>query len=317
MLGDYAYRGEPLPEPGLGTGYATLGPDATNNSIADAFDISDNFTLEEDPDIFDSTTVLHTTVNATGNGQAGYYSIDLAAGTLISIDIDGIADPNVHDSWVRLLDSDGNIVAQNDDGGGDPGSTSNRDSSIAHTVEETGTYYIVEGSWTPTAPGGGWTETVPEGSTYELNVSVDFPPEPVEPGVAGNDTLRGGRGNDLLDGGLGADILIGGEGEDFFRFSTALGDGNVDLIRDLDVDDDLILLDSLIFANLGNAGVLSFDAFYRSAAGVAFDAEDRIIYDTNDGTLSYDEDGTGDAEAVQFAELSRFLDLSADNFVII
>ena len=106
----------------MGTGYATLGPDATNNSIATAFDISNNFSLASDPDIFNSTTILHSTVNATGNGHGGYYKVDLAAGTVITIDIDGIADPDVHDSWVRLLDSAGNIVAENDDGGGDPGS---------------------------------------------------------------------------------------------------------------------------------------------------------------------------------------------------
>ncbi|MDU9005315.1 M10 family metallopeptidase C-terminal domain-containing protein [Sedimentitalea todarodis] len=317
LLGDFAYQGEPLPQPGMGTGYATLGPDATNNSIATAFDISNNFSLAEDPNIFDSTTVLHTTVSATGNGLGGYYSIDLAAGTQISIDIDGIADPNVHDSWVRLLDSSGTIVAQNDDGGGDPGSTSNRDSSIAFTVEETGTYYILEGSWSPTAPGSGWAETVPEGSTYELNVSVDFPPPPLQPGIAGSDTLRGGRGNDLLDGGMAADLLYGGVGEDSFRFSTALEDGNVDWIMDFDVDDDLILLDNLIFENVGGDGALGFDAFHMSSAGVAFDASDRIIYDTNDGTLSYDSDGTGDDEAIQFARLSANLDLSASDFIVI
>lgn len=120
LLGDFAYQGDAPPRPGMGSGYATLGPDAANNSIAAAFDISNNFSLTSDPDIFDSTTILHTTVNATGNGRGGYYKIDLAAGTVITIDIDGIADPNVHDSWVRLLDSAGNIVAQNDDGGGDP-----------------------------------------------------------------------------------------------------------------------------------------------------------------------------------------------------
>ena len=317
LLGDFAYQGEPLPTPGLGTGYATLGPDATNNSIANAFDISNNFSLEEDPDIFDSTTVLHTTVNATGNGLGGYYRIDLAAGTFLSIDIDGIADPNVHDSWVRLLDSDGNIVAENDDGGGDPGSTSNRDSSVAFAVEETGTYYILEGSWSPTAPGSGWAETVPVGSTYELNVSVDFPPEPVQPGIAGSDTLRGNQGNDLLDGGLAADRLTGGAGEDAFRFSTALGDGNIDLITDFSVDEDLILLDSLIFEEVGDQGVLSFDVFYSSSWGVARDADDRIIYDTDDGTLSYDVDGSGDADSVQFAQLGTELNLTAFNFFII
>ncbi len=317
LLGDFAYQGDAPPRPGIGTGYATLGPDAQNNSIATAFDISNNFSLTSDPDIFDSTTALHTTVNATGNGQGGFYSIDLAAGTVISIDIDHIADPDVHDSWVRLLDSDGNIVAQNDDGGGDPGSTSNRDSSTVFVVQETGTYYILEGAWSPDAPGDGWSEAVPEGSTYELNVSVEFPPEPVQPGVAGADIIDGGRGSDLLDGGLGADTLTGGTGEDSFRFSTELGSGNVDRITDFKVADDTILLDNLIFEALGGDGALALGAFYKSAAGVAHDADDRIIYDTDSGALSYDEDGGGSIAAIQFAQLGKNLQLSASDFIII
>lgn len=314
LFGDFGDQADAIPRPGMGTGYATLGPDATNNSIATAFDISNNFSLTEDPNIFDSTSVLHTTVNATGNGKGGYYSIDLAAGTILTIDIDGIADPNVHDSWVRLLDSNGEVVTENDDGGGDPGSTSNRDSSTVFVVQETGTYYILEGSWTPDAPGG-WTEAVPEGSTYTLNVSVEFPPEPVQPGEAGNDKLFGGLGNDLLDGGLGADVLTGGQGEDSFRFSTELGNGNVDRIKDFNVSDDTILLDSSIFTDL-DSGLLDFTAFHQSASGTALDAFDRILYDTNDGTLSYDADGSGEIEAVQFAQLRSGLDLSAEDFFI-
>ncbi|MCV3240324.1 M10 family metallopeptidase C-terminal domain-containing protein [Mesorhizobium sp. ZC-5] len=316
LLGDFAYQGDAPPRPGMGTGYATLGPDATNNSVATAFDISNNFSLAEDPDIFDSTTVLHTTVNATGNGQGGYYKVNLAAGTIITIDIDGIADPDVHDSWVRLLDSDGNIVAQNDDGGGDPGSTSNRDSSTVFVVQETGTYYILEGSWSPDTPGDGWTEAVPEGSEYEVNVSVEFPPAPAQPGVSGADTLNGGAGSDLLDGGLAADTLTGGAGEDSFRFSTELGSGNVDWIKDFNVLEDLILLDSLIFEDAGGDGALALGAFHKSASGVAHDADDRMIYDTDDGTLSYDADGSGDGVAIQIAQLSTNLNLSAADFII-
>ncbi|RCW88297.1 M10 family metallopeptidase C-terminal domain-containing protein [Paracoccus lutimaris] len=317
LMGDFGDRGDLPPRPGLGTGYATLGPDATNNSIATAFDISNNFSLASDPDIFDSTTVLHTTVNATGNGQGGYYRVELAAGAIITIDIDGIADPDVHDSWVRLLDADGNIVAENDDGGGDPGSNSNRDSSTVFVVPETGTYYIVEGSWSPYAPGSGWAETVPAGSTYELNVSVDFPPATPEPGEAGSDRLSGGNGNDLLDGGLAADILIGGAGADSFRFSTALGDGNVDRILEFSTADDTILLDSLVFADLGAEGVLSFGAFQAGTSGTAQDADDRIIYDSDSGMLYYDADGSGSGAAVQFARVSIGLSLTSDDFVII
>jgi Ca2+-binding RTX toxin-like protein len=317
LLGDFDYQGDAPPRPGMGTGYATLGPDATNNSIATAFDISNNFSLTSDPDIFDSTTTLHTTVNATGNGKGGYYRIDLAAGTVITIDIDRIADPNVHDSWIRLLDSNGTIVAQNDDGGGDPGSTSNRDSSTVFVVQKTGTYYILEGSWSETAPGDGWAEAVPAGSTYELNVSVEFPPAPAQPGVAGSDRLNGGGGSDLLDGGLAADTLTGGAGEDTFRFSTALGNGNVDWIQDFNVRNDTILLDNLIFESVGGDGALALGAFHRSAAGVAHDGDDRIVYDTDSGALFYDADGTGQSGAIQFARLSKNLNVSAADFIVL
>lgn len=317
LFGDYAYQGEAPPRPGLGSGYATLGADATNNSIADAFDISQNFSLASDPDIFDSTTMLHSTVNATGNGKGGFYKVDLAAGTVLTVDIDGIADPDVHDSWLRLLDADGNIIAENDDGGGDPGSVTSRDSSLVHVVQETGTYYILEGSWSPDAPGDGWAEAVPEGSTYKVNVSVEFPPEPVEPGVAGADVLTGGRGSDLLDGGLAADTLTGGAGEDSFRFTTALGNGNVDRITDFNVADDMILLDNLIFEAVGGDGALALRAFHRSASGLAHDANDRIIYDTDSGFLTYDADGTGDDAAIRFARLDTNLNLSASDFAVI
>ena len=318
LMGDFADQGDVPAAPGLGSGEATLGADAANNSIATAYDLSDNFSLDEDPDIFDSTEVLHTTVNATGNGEAAYYSIDLAAGTIITVDIDGIADPNVHDSYVRLLDASGEIVAENDDGGGDPGSATNRDSSLIHVVEESGTYYVVEGSWTgESEEPSGWTPIVPEGSTYELHVSVDFPTGPAQPGEAGADSLRGGRGSDLLDGGLAADTLTGGAGEDSFRFSTALGADNVDEITDFDVADDTILLDTMIFAAAGGEGALSFGAFHASATGTAVDRSDRILYDVDDGTLSYDADGSGDDAAIQFARLSANLDLTAADFYLV
>lgn len=317
LEGDFAYRGATPPPPGLGTGYATLGPDATNNSVATAFDLSNNFSLTSDPDIFDSTTVLHTTVNATGNGQAGYYSVNLTAGSIITIDIDHIADPNVHDSWVRLIDAEGNIVAQNDDGGSDPGSSNGRDSSLVFVVEQTGTYYIVEGAWSPDGDADGWLPEVPEGSTYEVNVSVDFAEEPPAPGTAGVDRLNGGAGDDILDGGAGADLLTGGAGKDSFRFSTALGSGNVDALIDFNVRDDTILLDNLILTQVGADGALRASAFYKSAAGVAHDANDRIIYDTDSGFLTYDADGNGSGAAVRFAKISAGLNLAAADFVVI
>ena len=68
---------------------------------------------------------------------------------------------------------------------------------------------------------------------------------------------------------------------------------------------------------MGGDGALALGAFHRSASGVAQDADDRIIYDTDSGALSYDADGAGEEAAIQFARLSANLNLSADDFVII
>ena len=49
--------------------------------------------------------------------------------------------------------------------------------------------------------------------------------------------------------------------------------------------------------SVGGDGALALGAFHRSAAGVAHDADDRIIYDTDSGVLSYDADGAGEDAA--------------------
>ena len=73
--------------------------------------------------------------------------------------------------------------------------------------------------------------------------------------------------------------------------------------------DNSILLDNLIFTTVGGDGALAFGAFYKSAAGAAHDADDRIVYDTDNGGLSYDADGSGQVEAIQFARLDANLNL--------
>ena len=111
--------------------------------------------------------------------------------------------------------------------------------------------------------------------------------------------------------------IPGGAGEDSFRFSTELGGDNVDRIKDFNVTDDMILLDLRIFTEAGDEGGLSYAAFHSSTSGIAQDVNDRIIYDTNDGFLYYDSDGSGDTDAILFAQLGRNLDLSESNFVIV
>jgi Ca2+-binding RTX toxin-like protein len=199
---------------GMGDGYVTLPASATNNSTATAVDFTNDFSLAADAEIRDAATVPHWTVNATGNGSSGFYKVVLKAGSTITADIDGIADPDQLDSWIQLIGGDGTVLADNDDNGGDPGSSSGRDSGLTFTVEEDGTYYIQVGSWVPGSDG--FQPVVGSGIAYELNVSV-APPAPVMPhiGIAGNDTLDGGEGNDTLYGRAGNDTLNGGLGQDY------------------------------------------------------------------------------------------------------
>ncbi|MCC0807891.1 calcium-binding protein [Methylobacterium sp. W2] len=109
----------------------------------------------------------------------------------------------------------------------------------------------------------------------------------------------------MLNGGLGDDILKGGAGADIFFFNTALGAGNVDRIVDFAAIDDTLRLENGIFTALTKAGTLAAGAFKDlGAAGAVLDADDRVLYDSRTGAVSYDADGSGSADALQFALLT-------------
>ena len=118
-------------------------------------------------------------------------------------------------------------------------------------------------------------------------------------------TLTGNSGANMLNGGLGDDILKGGAGADIFFFKTALGSDNVDSIVDFAAIDDTLRLENGIFTALTKTGTLAAGAFKDlGAAGAILDADDRILYDSRTGAVSYDADGSGSADALQFALLT-------------
>lgn len=131
--------------------------------------------------------------------------------------------------------------------------------------------------------------------------------------------IEGNAGSNLLDGGLGADTLGGGSGSDTFRFSTAIGNGNIDHILDFTPTvrgvGDLIALSSRIFTSL-LPGALSADKFKSINSGVRADSTDMILYDVKSGAISYDGDALGLGMSVQFASVSPGIHLSAKDFVI-
>lgn len=132
-------------------------------------------------------------------------------------------------------------------------------------------------------------------------------------GNAGFDTLYGGAGADWLYGGENADTLSGGPGADNYVFDSPLGGGNVDRILDFTPGEDLVYLRSSIFGGLPT-GSLSATAFNVGSAATR--PSDRIIYNSQTGSLSFDPDGSGAAAATQFAILPTGIGLTADRFWI-
>ena len=138
-----------------------------NDSIAQAQNIEGWFDLSENPDIFDSTTIPHATVNGSGNDTFDYYAFTVPAGGMQAriglLDIDyGMFD---FDPMLALYDSDGNLIAFNDDNyPEDPGSAFFYDSFIGAQLPSGN--YVVEVLSYPGNP-------IPTGADYQLHVSVE------------------------------------------------------------------------------------------------------------------------------------------------
>ncbi|KQS88430.1 MULTISPECIES: M10 family metallopeptidase [unclassified Rhizobium] len=133
-----------------------------------------------------------------------------------------------------------------------------------------------------------------------------------------DNNINGGGGDDLIKGYNGNDVLTGGTGDDEFNFNTALNAAtNLDRILDFNVADDIISLENAIFTQVGALGVLAAAAFKANTSGLATDASDRIIYETDTGDLLYDSDGTGATAGIQFARITAGLALTNTDFLVV
>ena len=133
-------------------------------------------------------------------------------------------------------------------------------------------------------------------------------------------TVIGNAGANVLDGWTGNDALTGGPGKDSFRFDTAMNAAsNIDRITDFSVADDTILLKKL-GAGLFNALTIGHPlagAFHATSTGLASEADDRVVYNSLNGQLFYDADGSGAGAAIQFATLSAHLLLTSADFLVV
>ncbi len=145
-------------------------------------------------------------------------------------------------------------------------------------------------------------------------------------GTSGKNVLVGASGADRVNGLYGNDTLTGGGGTDVFIFDSKLGSFktdrkvNFDKITDFSVRDDTIWLDNKIFKKLGkgteaNPGKLNKSFFV--VGDKAKDKDDTLIYNKKTGVLSYDADGSGKGQAVEFAQFSKNPALKSTDFLII
>ena len=130
-------------------------------------------------------------------------------------------------------------------------------------------------------------------------------------GKAGDDFINGGNGNDKLDGGSGSDRLTGGSGTDTFIFTAA---GKADIISDYNVADDTISIKASLVGNLP-VGNLAANRFKKIPQG-SVDGDDRIIYDSSTGELSFDSNGSATGGRVLIATLPIGLSMVAGEIKI-
>jgi len=132
-------------------------------------------------------------------------------------------------------------------------------------------------------------------------------------GAYNNDQLLGKGGNDILVGGKGNDILTGGGGKDSFIFYAPTE--GIDTLKDFVSGVDNIKVKASSFGGGLTTGVLAAEKFVLGTA--AKDSSDRFIYNSNNGALFYDLDGTGQGAKVQIAILSGEPTLVAGDIVVI
>jgi Ca2+-binding RTX toxin-like protein len=127
------------------------------------------------------------------------------------------------------------------------------------------------------------------------------------------DAIAGSAVGDVIDGGLGSDDLQGNAGADTFVFS--LKTRGVDHVADfLRKEGDKIGLDGDSFPTL-KPGVLRKKAF--EIGDEADSRKDRIIYDKKDGTVRYDDDGSGKHKAVIIGVLDDAAKLKAGDILVL
>lgn len=216
----------------VGPGGASL---AAAVSLQDPFGFGGSlWSLSENADIADSTTIPHATAFLNGMGDQVWFALDLQAGQELRVDLDyGFGDGigTDFDSFISLRDAANMTLVSNDDSsstiGGFGSSPSNGgvlDSHLTYTAPDARTVYLLVQSLS-------LSQLQPD---EFATVHFSLAGQAVAPVTAGDDLLRGGTGNDYIHGQGGADTVFGGADDDVIFGGTGddwlSGDAGHDII---------------------------------------------------------------------------------------
>jgi Ca2+-binding RTX toxin-like protein len=155
------------------------------------------------------------------------------------------------------------------------------------------------------------------GEVTEADILVAYGDLVIDGAVSFGGDATGVADSDAFVSDGGGDTLTGGDGADAFVYFEPPAAG--DTITDFDgAEGDRFVISASGFDVALDEGALSSDKFVFGDGAVAADSDDYFLYDTVDGRLYFDADGSGsDAAPVLVATLDGIPALEADDIVVI
>ena len=150
-------------------------------------------------------------------------------------------------------------------------------------------------------------------SSLDLKLKLYDPPVTNSDPLTGQNTIAGTSENDMITGTSSDDLITGGQGRDRFVFRAS--NQGADTITDFTVAEDTLAVSAAGFGGGLTQGLLSESQFTLGATATT--ENHRFIYNSSDGILGFDQDGTGAIAPKTIAALSPNLNLSYQQFVII
>jgi Ca2+-binding RTX toxin-like protein len=233
--------------------------------------------------------------SATGNVIGAEFRINsTTTGSQTAPDVTGLADGGFYVTWSSTGQLDGTsseIYGQRYDAAGNRvGGETLLNVSTAYDQNSPSVAVRADGSIAVA-----WASAYPDGSGSSIQSRI-LPG--TTNGGAGNDALIGTAGPDVLLGLAGNDTLTGGLGLDSFRYLDPTQ--GLDTITDFQPGQDRIEVVGAAFGGLP-VGQLAPGRF---ALNAPVEADDRFVFNTTTGALSYDPDGNGAMVATTIALLN-------------